>query len=50
MKELLKDGILALPDAPEGHVLALTPPLGVSREEIDFVIQRIRKRLRMGNA
>jgi len=50
VKGLLKDGILALPDAPEGHVLALTPPLGVSREEIDFVVQRIRQRLRAGNA
>jgi acetylornithine/succinyldiaminopimelate/putrescine aminotransferase len=46
VKGLLKDGILALPDAPEGHVLALTPPLGISDEEIAFVVERIRTRLR----
>ncbi len=46
VKGLLKDGILVLPDAPEGHVLALTPPLGISDEEIAFVVERIRVRLR----
>lgn len=46
VKGLLKDGILVLPDAPEGHVLALTPPLGISDEEIAFVVERIRTRLR----
>jgi 4-aminobutyrate aminotransferase-like enzyme len=45
VKGLLRDGILALPDAPEGHVLALTPPSGISDEEIAFVVERIRKRL-----
>ena len=45
VKGLLKDGILVLPDAPEGHVLALTPPLGISDEEIAFVVDRIRHRL-----
>lgn len=47
VKGLLKDGILVLPDAPEGHVLALTPPLGISDEEIAFVVERIRVRLRL---
>ena len=46
VKGLLKDGILVLPDAPEGHVLALTPPLGISDEEIAFAVERIRVRLR----
>ena len=46
VKGLLKDGILVLPDAPEGHVLALTPPIGISDEEIAFVVERIRHRLR----
>lgn len=46
VKGLLKDGILVLPDAPEGHVLALTPPIGISDEEIAFVVGRIRHRLR----
>ncbi len=31
---LLKQGIIALPDAPEGHVLALTPPAVLTHEEI----------------
>jgi len=46
VKGLLKDGILVLPDAPEGHVFALTPPIGISDEEIAFVVDRIRHRLR----
>lgn len=43
---LLKDGVLALPDAPEGHVLALTPPLGLAAEEVAFAVERIRHHLR----
>ncbi len=39
--ELLKQGLILLPDAPEGHVLALTPPLTLTREEADHAIQRI---------
>jgi 4-aminobutyrate aminotransferase-like enzyme len=46
MNSLLKDGILVLPDSPEGHVLAFIPPLGLSAEEIDFTLDRLRHHLR----
>ena len=45
MKGLLQDGIIALPDGPEGEVVAFTPPFCISREEIDFAIDRLRARL-----
>ena len=45
VQALLKEGVLIMPEAPEGHVLAFTPPIGVSHEEIAFSIQRIRRRL-----
>jgi acetylornithine/succinyldiaminopimelate/putrescine aminotransferase len=45
MNALLKDGILVLPDSPEGHVLAFIPPLGLSAEEIDFTLDRLRHHL-----
>ncbi len=35
---LLKQGLLLLPDAPEGHVLALTPPLTITPGETDHAI------------
>lgn len=38
---LLKKGLILLPDAPEGHVIALSPPFGVSRGEIDFAVSAI---------
>lgn len=38
---LLKEGIILLPDAPEGHVLALTPPLGMTHGELEFCVSRI---------
>jgi 4-aminobutyrate aminotransferase-like enzyme len=43
--QLLKQGIVLLPDAPEGHVLAFTPPITISTEEIDFLIRQIRRQL-----
>ena len=45
VKGLLQDGILALPDGPDGDVVALTPPFCVSPEEIDFVVGKLRARL-----
>lgn len=45
VKGLLQDGILALPDGPEGDVVAFTPPFCVSREEIDFAVAKLRGRL-----
>ncbi len=44
-KGLLSDGIISLPDGPEGDVLALTPPFCVPDEECDYVAERIGARL-----
>jgi 4-aminobutyrate aminotransferase-like enzyme len=41
VKAMLRAGVIALPDGPKGDVLALTPPLGISGEEIDFTIEII---------
>lgn len=43
VKAMLRKGVIALPDGPEGNVLALTPPFSVSREEIGFAVQAIRE-------
>ena len=42
---LLKLGFIALPDAPEGHVLALTPPMVLTDAEIHGAVDRIGDRL-----
>ena len=42
---LLKEGIILLPDAPEGHVLAFTPPVTISGEEIDHTVAKLREAL-----
>jgi 4-aminobutyrate aminotransferase-like enzyme len=44
-KALLRAGVIVLPDGPKGDVLALTPPLGISGEEITFLISNIRLEL-----
>jgi acetylornithine/succinyldiaminopimelate/putrescine aminotransferase len=41
-KALLRAGVIVLPDGPKGDVLALTPPLGISGEEIDFSMELLR--------
>jgi 4-aminobutyrate aminotransferase-like enzyme len=41
-KALLRVGVIVLPDGPKGEVLALTPPLGISGEEIDFSMGLLR--------
>lgn len=46
VKELLQDGIIVLPDAPGGEVVAMTPPFCISEEEIDFVVDALSMRLR----
>ncbi len=38
---LLKRGFIALPDAPEGHVLAITPPVDVPADAIDVAVGEI---------
>lgn len=45
VKGLLRDGVIALPDGPLGDVVALTPPLSVSHEEIGFAVAALRKNL-----
>jgi 4-aminobutyrate aminotransferase-like enzyme len=39
VKAMLRAGVIALPDGPKGDVLALTPPLGISGEEMDFSME-----------
>ena len=41
-KALLRAGVIVLPDGPKGDVLALTPPLGISGEAIDFSMELLR--------
>jgi 4-aminobutyrate aminotransferase-like enzyme len=41
VKALLKRGFIALPDAPEGHVLALTPPVLLDDAEIAAAVDAI---------
>jgi acetylornithine/succinyldiaminopimelate/putrescine aminotransferase len=41
VKSMLRAGVIALPDGPKGDVLALTPPFGISGEEIDLTIEII---------
>lgn len=41
-KAMLRAGVIVLPDGPKGDVLALTPPLGISAEEIDFSVGLLR--------
>ncbi|MFT3992488.1 MAG: aspartate aminotransferase family protein [Luteolibacter sp.] len=43
---LLKQGLILLPDAPEGHVIALTPPFTLTREEMDFAVEKLVEELR----
>lgn len=39
--DLLKQGIIVLPDAPEGHVIAFTPPLTATDQELEWAATRI---------
>ncbi|MFK7850423.1 MAG: aspartate aminotransferase family protein [Akkermansiaceae bacterium] len=41
VKELLSQGVIALPDGPKGDVLALTPPFGVTGEELAHAVELI---------
>jgi 4-aminobutyrate aminotransferase-like enzyme len=43
VKAMLRAGVIALPDGPEGDVLALTPPLGISALEVDFAAEVMKK-------
>jgi 4-aminobutyrate aminotransferase/(S)-3-amino-2-methylpropionate transaminase len=39
--QLLKKGLILLPDGPLGDVIALTPPITITPEEIDHSTQLI---------
>jgi 4-aminobutyrate aminotransferase-like enzyme len=46
MQRLLADGILVLPEGAGAEVLSLTPPLTISRRELDRAVRRIECRLK----
>lgn len=46
---LLKQGIIILPDAPEGHVIALTPPITITSPEIGYLAEKISTHLGGGD-
>lgn len=41
VKEMLRAGVIALPDGPEGDVVAFTPPYSVTPEEIRFAVKSL---------
>ncbi|NWK54051.1 aspartate aminotransferase family protein [Verrucomicrobiaceae bacterium N1E253] len=43
--EMMQDGVFMLADGPAGNVLAWTPPFGVNREEVDYVLACLQARL-----
>ncbi len=45
VKAMLRAGVIALPDGPEGDVLALTPPIGISGDEIVFAVESMKTAL-----
>jgi len=45
VKTMLRGGVIALPDGPEGDVLALTPPFGIDAEEVDFAVEVVKRAL-----
>lgn len=45
VKAMLRSGVIALPDGPRGDVLALTPPLGIGEEEIEFSVEVMKRAL-----
>lgn len=45
VKGLLRSGVIALPDGPEGDVVAFTPPFSVSAEEINFAVEKLKRLL-----
>lgn len=45
-KALLRDGILIMPEGPYGNILAFTPPLTLTEEELIHAVSRIQHHLR----
>jgi len=46
VQTLLRQGLLLLPEGPEGHVLSFSPPIGISDDEIALTVNRLRAGLR----
>lgn len=44
-ESLLQHGIIALPEGDKGEVLAITPPLCISKEDLKFAVEQIRDTL-----
>lgn len=42
LPRLLAEGLLFLADGPEGRVLSLTPPFGVTEEEVTFAVRVVK--------
>lgn len=45
MRRGLRDGMILLPDSPRADVLALTPPFGITDEEIDWSVGKLQEYL-----
>lgn len=45
VKRGLQDGLILLADSPSGNVLALSPPFGITSEEIDFFVSWLQENL-----
>jgi len=45
VKRALADGLILLGGGPSGDILTLTPPMGMTREEISFAVGRIQEYL-----
>ena len=49
IKDSLRSGIITLADGPAGHVLAIAPTFCISKEEIEWFVNWLEKRLRLSN-
>jgi 4-aminobutyrate aminotransferase-like enzyme len=45
MKSALRDGILLLADSPSSNVLSFSPPFTISDDEMDFVVEWLKRQL-----
>lgn len=43
--EMLRRGVLMLADGPAGNVLALTPPFGITGEEMEYAVKQLQSAL-----
>ena len=44
-EQLLRAGILALPEGERGEVLGITPPLTITKRQLDFCVNQLTKGL-----